>query len=91
MHAGHWKLSHTMKNFILQQGVLLSNLALFTFVRNSPRLFDSFGFTEFKPAFIAFTLFQLISSPVDEVSPAGLLRRLLLRVISPVTLSKSPL
>lgn len=66
--AGHWKLSHTTKNFILQQGILLSNLGLFTFARNSPRLFASFGFTEAKPAFIAFTLFQLISSPIDEVS-----------------------
>ncbi|KAK9831266.1 hypothetical protein WJX74_009873 [Apatococcus lobatus] len=64
---GHWKLSHTTKNFVLQQGILLANLGLFTFARNSPRLFNSFGFTEVKPAFIAFTLFQLISSPVDEV------------------------
>ena len=67
--AGHWKLSHTTKNFVLQQGILLANLGLFTFARNSPRLFDSFGFTEAKPAFIAFTLFQLISSPIDEVTP----------------------
>ena len=71
--AGHWKLSHTTKNFILQQGILLANLGLFTFARNSPRLFDSFGFTEAKPAFIAFTLFQLISSPIDEVGLLSLL------------------
>ena len=68
LYAGHWKLSHTTKNFLLQQGIILTNFALFTFVRTSPRLFQSFGFTEVKPAFIAFTLFQMISSPIDEVS-----------------------
>lgn len=65
---GHWKLRHTPINFIMGQAIMLVQFGLFTLIRNSDSLYESFGFTEAKPAFIAFVLFQFILSPVDEVS-----------------------
>ena len=65
---GHWKLRHTPVNFLMGQIIMLVNFMLFTLMRNSEELYDSFGFTDARPAFIAFVLFQFVMSPVDEVS-----------------------
>ena len=40
---------------------------IFTLVRTSDDLFESFGFTGSKPAFVAFLLFNYISGPLDKV------------------------
>lgn len=69
MHAGHWKLGHTAKNLVIVQAQMLFNFALFAVVRNAKGLFSSFGFTKDKPAFIAYTLFSIISAPISEVTP----------------------
>ena len=68
LSAGHWKLNHTVKNLIIGQVNLFAQFLLFTAIRNAPGLFESFGFWEDKPAFIAFTLFSTISAPLNEVS-----------------------
>eukprot|EP00879_Flechtneria_rotunda_P033237 GHRR01036789.1.p3 GENE.GHRR01036789.1~~GHRR01036789.1.p3 ORF type:complete len:127 (+),score=46.82 GHRR01036789.1:358-738(+) len=49
------------------QIIMLANFVLFAALRNAPGLYESFGFKDSKPAFIAFVLFQYIVSPVDEV------------------------
>ena len=49
------------------QVVLFLQFALFGLIRTAPGLFRSFGFVHRQPAFIAFTLFQLIIGPLDEV------------------------
>ena len=36
-------------------------------IRSSPELFRSFGFVKHQPAFISFTLFNIILAPLDEV------------------------
>jgi hypothetical protein len=66
--AGHWKLGHTVKNLILTQMQMLCTFALFSLVKESKGLFTSFGFVDQQPAFIAYTLFSIISAPVNEVS-----------------------
>ena len=66
--AGHWKLNHTLKNLGIIQINVMTQFLLFTFIRNAPGLFESFGFTDVKPAFIAFTLFSAVSAPLSEVS-----------------------
>ena len=80
VHAGHWKLGHTLKNLVVVQAQMLFNFALFAAVRNANGLFSSFGFTKEKPAFIAYTLFSIISAPLGEVTcnkPACWLLRLI--------------
>ncbi|GAX75985.1 hypothetical protein CEUSTIGMA_g3428.t1 [Chlamydomonas eustigma] len=65
---GHWKLGHTPVLFTVNQFVMLFSFSLFTFIRNSQGLLDSFGFSGMgQPAFISMVLFQFISSPLDEV------------------------
>lgn len=72
--AGHWKLGHTPKNFLLGQVVILSQMSLFTFFRAAPGLFESFGFLKQQPVFMSIVLFQLLQGPLDEVSICPLLR-----------------
>lgn len=74
---GHWKLGHTLKNLVLTQMQMLCTFALFSLVRTSKGLFTSFGFVDQQPAFIAYTLFSIISAPVNEV--VGLLSNILSR------------
>ncbi|KAK9914960.1 hypothetical protein WJX75_002949 [Coccomyxa subellipsoidea] len=74
---GHWKLGHTVKNLILTQMQMLCTFALFSLVKESKGLFTSFGFVDQQPAFIAYTLFSIISAPVNEV--VGLLTNILSR------------
>lgn len=68
LFAGHWKLGHTPKNFLLGQVVILSQMSLFTFFRAAPGLFESFGFLKDQPVFMSIVLFQLLQGPLDEVS-----------------------
>jgi hypothetical protein len=49
------------------QLVTLVQFSIFTLVRTSDDLFESFGFTGSKPAFVAFLLFNYISGPLDKV------------------------
>jgi hypothetical protein len=49
------------------QVITLSQFMLFSFIRHTPALGMSFGFTLPLPALISFILFQLISAPLDEV------------------------
>lgn len=67
MAAGHWKLRHTLKNLAIIQVNLLIQFLLFTVIRNAPGLFESFGFVDVKPVFIAFSLFSAVSAPLNEV------------------------
>ena len=46
---------------------LLLQFSLFALIRTSPGLFRSFGFVRQQPAFIAFTLFNIVLAPLDEV------------------------
>ena len=48
---------------------MLFSFALFSLVRTSRGLFEAFGFAG-RPAFIAYTLFSIISAPLSEASPA---------------------
>ena len=68
-HAGHWKLGHTVKNLVIVQAQMLFSFVLFSLVRTAPGLFSSFGF-QGRPAFIAYTLFSIISAPLSEVPPS---------------------
>ena len=65
--AGHWKLGHTPKNFVLSQVVIFAQMSLFTFTRTAPGLFESFGFIMEQPVFMSIVLFQLLQGPIDEV------------------------
>lgn len=67
-YAGHWKLGHTPKNFVLSQVVIFAQMSLFTFTRTAPGLFESFGFIKEQPVFMSIVLFQLLQGPIDEVS-----------------------
>eukprot|EP00210_Caulerpa_lentillifera_P004288 g4091.t1 len=64
---GHWKMSHNVYNFFSVQFILLLQFVLFSFVRNSEELYESFGFIEGKPVFVSLVLFSFISSPLNEV------------------------
>lgn len=65
---GHWKLGHTPINFVLTQAVMLANFLLFAALRNTPGLYESFGFgSHDRPALVAFLLFQILVAPMDEV------------------------
>jgi len=75
---GHWKLNHTLKNLGIIQFNVMTQFLLFTFIRNAPGLFESFGFTDVRPAFIAFTLFSAVSAPISEV--VGFLMNVLSRM-----------
>jgi hypothetical protein len=44
---------------------------LFAAVRNTPGLYESFGFTQDRPALVAFFLFQFLVGPLDEVRSAS--------------------
>ncbi|KAJ9521072.1 hypothetical protein QJQ45_022814 [Haematococcus lacustris] len=64
---GHWKLRHTPINFAVGQAITLINFGLLAFIRSQPGLYTAFGFHGEQPALVALVLFQLISTPVDEV------------------------
>lgn len=49
------------------QFIILANFLLFAAIRNAPGLYESFGFTQDRPALVAFLLFQFLMAPMDEV------------------------
>lgn len=71
LFLGHWKMSHNLYNFLTLQTILLFQFVLFSFVRNSEELYESFGFVDFKPVFVSLVLFSFISSPLNEVVDLG--------------------
>lgn len=67
--AGHWKLRHTPVMFAAHQVVTLAQMSLFTLIRSSRGLYQSFGFHAQQPVMAALLMFQELVGPVDEVSP----------------------
>lgn len=63
---GHWKLSHTLYNFVAMQIVTFVQFGLYTVVRNSTAIYSAFGFSG-QSALIGLMLFQQIIAPVDHV------------------------
>lgn len=51
----------------MAQFITLANFLVFAAMRNAPGLYESFGFKDARPAFIAFILFQQVVAPMDEV------------------------
>uniref|UniRef100_A0A7S1BXV1 CAAX prenyl protease n=1 Tax=Corethron hystrix TaxID=216773 RepID=A0A7S1BXV1_9STRA len=66
---GHWKLGHTMVNFIVTQVYTGAAFYCFSLCYNSVTLYEAFGFESTKvPAMIALLLFfQTIWAPVDKI------------------------
>lgn len=67
---GHWKLWHTIQGFVISQVYTFALFLVFSFVQNTPALYQAFGFVYVTPmpVLIALTLFtQTIWSPVDKV------------------------
>lgn len=75
---GHWKLGHTPILFVSSMAVLLLQLTCYTYVSSWEGLFESFGFSGSKPAFIGMVLFSIVIGPVDVV--IGFLSNVLSRV-----------
>lgn len=67
---GHWKLGHTLSNFVVTQLYTGAMFYSFSIVFNSTELFESFGFAasaEGTPTIIALLLFtQTVWAPVDK-------------------------
>jgi hypothetical protein len=61
-------MGHTIKNLIVSQIQTLGTFLLFSLVRSSPELFREFGFEKAQPVIIAYSLFNIISAPLSEVS-----------------------
>ena len=70
---GHWKLSHTLKNFIVVELNLFASLYLFSLFMNDGDLYTSFGF-DTQPRIIGLLLFQFVYSPVGHVLGLALVR-----------------
>jgi len=75
---GHWKRRHTPILFASSMTVLLLQLTCYTYVSSWGGLFESFGFSGSKPAFIGMVLFSIVIGPVDVV--IGFLSNVLSRV-----------
>lgn len=73
---GHWKLNHTMYNFVIVQIITFVQFGGYTLVRNSKDLFQSFGFNS-QPVLIGLILFQHTVTPIQHI--VGLAMNLLSR------------
>jgi STE24 endopeptidase len=72
---GHWKLWHTLQNFVVTQCYTLVLLLCFSFVQHTPALFTAFGFAYSgpMPVFIGLMLFsQTFWGPVDKALSLGM-------------------
>lgn len=69
---GHWKLNHLAQLLVATQASLATTFVLFSAFLENKSLFHSFGFTGVYPAFIAFTLFSFISSPLNCIIQFGM-------------------
>lgn len=63
---GHWKMSHTLQNFVLQMVLSLVTLKGFSHFVHSPQMYASFGLSS-QPVVIGLTLFFYIISPLGAV------------------------
>lgn len=63
---GHWKLNHTMYNFIIIQLLTILQFGGYTIVRNSKDLFLSFGF-DTQPVLIGLIIFQHTVTPLQHL------------------------
>lgn len=63
---GHWKLNHTMYNFIIIQILTILQFGGYTIVRNSKDLFLSFGF-DTQPVLIGLIIFQHTVIPLQHL------------------------
>lgn len=63
---GHWKLNHTMYNFIIIQIITILQFGGYTIVRNSKDLFLSFGF-DTQPVLIGLIIFQHTVIPLQHL------------------------
>jgi STE24 endopeptidase len=67
---GHWKLWHTIHNFVISQIYTFALFLCFSYVQNTRELFTAFGFrfVQPMPVFIGLMLFsQTFWGPVDKI------------------------
>lgn len=69
---GHWKLNHLAQLLVATQASLATTFIIFSAFLENKSLFHSFGFQTVYPAFIAFTLFSYVSSPLNCFTQFGL-------------------
>lgn len=69
---GHWRLNHLPQMLAATQASVATTFVLFSAFLENKSLFHSFGFTNVYPAFIAFTLFNYINTPVNCLSQFGM-------------------
>lgn len=68
---GHWKMGHTLSNFVITQ--IYTAAAFLGFAHATPDLYAAFGFSQPVPTMIALMLFmQTLWAPVDKVLSFGL-------------------
>lgn len=65
---GHWKLGHTVKNFVISQMNSFLCFSLFAVLIGRKELFLAFGFNDSQPTLIGLMIiFQFIFSPYNEL------------------------
>eukprot|EP00128_Syssomonas_multiformis_P017953 Colp12_sorted_trinity150504_noHs@23705 len=65
---GHWKMNHTMKNFVFAQVQTLASFYAFGLLMHDKTLFEAFGFPDSQPTLVGLLLiFQFIFNPVNLV------------------------
>lgn len=69
---GHWKLNHLPQLLAATQASVASTFILFSAFLENKSLFHSFGFYNVYPAFVAFTLFSYVSSPLNCLTQFGM-------------------
>lgn len=62
---GHWRLNHLPQMLLVSQASVAVTFILFSAFLTNKSLFHSFGFSLVYPPFIAFTLFNYVSTPVN--------------------------
>ena len=66
---GHWKLSHTLKNFVISQFSILISFFIFGQLMYNKEMFASFGFTHSTPIIIGLVIvFQAVLAPMNVVT-----------------------
>lgn len=74
--AGHWRLGHVLRNFVLAQAFMLFQFAAFALLQHNSKLQKDFGFVAVQPALVQFILFGYLLSPLDGESQASFILRL---------------
>lgn len=66
---GHWKLSHTLKNFVISQISVFLSFYIFGQLMYNKDMFSSFGFTQSMPVIVGLIIvLQAILSPVNVLT-----------------------